>query len=397
MLKTIRTSLYILSTALFVFACGEDSNPVTETKNFTSIFDSNQFTDGFYPIDMQQTTDGGYVVLAESELPDTQLTGVYLLKADKYGNFVKFIKADTLNNPVGRLSKIADKYYFFCMNNTDAKLASFDETLDNFSIADVAYTNPAASAPLENGFLLLSVNTDSKQTIIAQIGVDGGTIRDKGFTFGDGDDSEKPLSEHFLKQGKQFPFDVGVVSPGVYYFNGFYDYSFSLIFTNMTSDDPIGITAGQNDDGGFSALVPLSSSKYAAARFNFGENYFLPSTTIVATSQNIPSTQLGGLTIPELISETKVKILRTTVNQKNVLIYAADTETRQIGLYFYDEATGAFIGSKYLGFSNPFTIGNLINTEDGGIAVVGTTYLAGRFARLCIFKLSKEEVASNVK
>jgi hypothetical protein len=319
------------------------------------------------------------------------------LKADKYGNFVKFIKADTLFNPIGRLSKIANKYYFFCMRNTDAKLASFDENLDNFTSVDVAYTNPAASAPFENGLLLLSVNMDSKQTIIAQIGLDGGTIRDKGFSFGDGDDSEKPLSEHFLKQGKQFPFDVGMLTPGIYYFNGFYNYTFSLIFTNMTSDDPIGITAGQNDDGGFSALVPLSASKYAAARFNFGENYFLPSTTIVATSQGTPSTQLGGLTIPELISETKVKILRTTVNQKNVLVYAADTETRQIGLYFYDEATGAFIGSKYLGFSNPFTIGNLINTEDGGIAVAGTTYLAGRFARLCIFKLSKEEVASNVK
>lgn len=397
MFKIIRTSFSIIAIAFLVFACGEDSNPVTETKNFTSIFDSNQFSDGFYPIDMQQTTDGGYVVLAESKLDSTQLTGVYLLKADKYGNFVKFIKADTLFNPIGRLSKIANKYYFFCMRNTDTKLASFDENLDNFTSVDVAYTNPAASAPLENGLLLLSVNTDSKQTIIAQIGLDGGTIRDKGFSFGDGDDSEKPLSEHFLKQGKQYPFDVGMLTPGIYYFNGFYNYTFSLIFTNMTSDDPIGITAGQNDDGGFSALVPLSSSKYAAARFNFGENYFLPNTTIVATSQSTPSVLLGGLTIPELISETKVKILRATVNQKNVLVYAADTETRQIGLYFYDEATAEFIGSKYLGFSNPFTIGNLINTEDGGIAVCGTTYLAGRFPRLCIFKLSKEEVASNVK
>lgn len=397
MFKIIRTSFSIIAIAFLVFACGEDSNPVTETKNFTSIFDSNQFSDGFYPIDMQQTTDGGYVVLAESKLDSTQLTGVYLLKADKYGNFVKFIKADTLFNPIGRLSKIANKYYFFCMRNTDTKLASFDENLDNFTSVDVAYTNPAASAPLENGLLLLSVNTDSKQTIIAQIGLDGGTIRDKGFSFGDGDDSEKPLSEHFLKQGKQYPFDVGMLTPGIYYFNGFYNYTFSLIFTNMTSDDPIGITAGQNDDGGFSALVPLSSSKYAAARFNFGENYFLPNTTIVATSQSTPSVLLGGLTIPELISETKVKILRATVNQKNVLVYAADTETRQISLYFYDEATAEFIGSKYLGFSNPFTIGNLINTEDGGIAVCGTTYLAGRFPRLCIFKLSKEEVASNVK
>jgi hypothetical protein len=280
--------------------------------------------------------------------------------------------------------------------NTNAKLASFDENLDNFKSVSVAYTNPAASAPIEDGLLLLSVNTDSKQTIIAQIGLDGGTIRDKGFSFGDGDDSEKPLSEHFLKQGKQFPFDVGMLTPGIYYFNGFYNYTFSLVFTNMSDDDPIGTASGFLTKGGFSAITPLSASKYAAARYNFGDNYFLPNLSLVATSESIIS-NFGGLTIPELISETKVKILRTTVNQKNVLVYAADTETRQIGLYFYDEATGAFIGSKYLGFSNPFTIGNLINTEDGGIAVAGTTYLAGRFARLCIFKLSKEEVASNVK
>ena len=187
-----------------------------------------------------------------------------------------------------------------------------------------------------------------------------------------------------------------MVSPGVYYFNGFYDYTFSLIFTDINGDEPIGIISGQQDDGGFSALTPLSSSKYAAARYNFGDNYFLPNTQIVAT-ENRPGIDLGGLSLPELISETKVKILRSVVKEKNVLIYAADTQTRQIGLYFYDEATGAFIGSKYLGFSNPFTIGNLINTEDGGIAVCGTTYLAGRFPRISIFKLSKEEVASNVK
>lgn len=397
MFKTIRTSLCILSIALFVFACGEESNPVTETKNFTSIFDSNQFTDGFYPVDIQQTADGGYVVLAESEKQDSTLVGVYLLKADKYGNFVKFIKADTLFNPIGKLSKIANTYYFFCMGfDTGVKLASFDENLDNFKRVNVAYTKPAASAPLENSLLLLSVDTDSKQTIIAEVGLDGSKIREQRFSFGDGDDSEKPLIEHFLKQGRQFPFDVGMLAPGIYYFNGFYNYTFSLVFTNMSDDEPIGIASGYQDDGGFSAVTPLSSSKYAAARYNFGDNYFLPNLTIVATSESFIS-KMGGLTLPELIPETKVKILRTTINQKNVLIYAADTQTRQIGLYFYDEATGAFIGSKYLGFSNPFTIGNLINTEDGGIAVVGTTYLAGRFARLCIFKLSKEEVASNVK
>ncbi len=398
MLTRILSSLLIVVMALTIMRCGEDSNLLTETKTFTSIFDSNQFSEGFSPIDIQQTADGGYVVLGESRLIGTQLTGVYLLKADKYGNFVKFVDADTLNNPVARLSKVADKYYFFCVKNkgTDAHLASFDENLDNFTTTPLGFVNPAASLAIDQGLLLYSVDINGKQSIISLIGLDGSTIKQKGYTIGDGDDSEKPLSEHFLKTGKQFPFDVGMVSPGVYYFNGFYDYTFSLIFTDINGDEPIGIISGQQDDGGFSALTPLSSSKYAAARYNFGDNYFLPNTQIVAT-ENRPGIDLGGLSLPELISETKVKILRSVVKEKNVLIYAADTQTRQIGLYFYDEATGAFIGSKYLGFSNPFTIGNLVNTEDGGIAVCGTTYLAGRFPRISIFKLSKEEVASNVK
>src|SRR5262249_6007681 len=160
----------------------------------------------------------------------------------------------------------------------------------------------------------------------------------------------------------------------MYYFNGFYDYTFSLVFTDMNGDEPVGVVQGQSDDGGFSALTVLSGGKFAGARFNYGDNYLLPNVTL-STSGNSSSATLGGLTLRELIPDAKVKILRTTLNNKSVLVYASDTQTRQIGLYFYDEATGAFMSSRYLGFSNPFEIANLISTTDGGLAVCGTTYL----------------------
>ena len=47
-------------------------------------------------------------------------------------------------------------------------------------------------------------------------------------------------------------------------------------------------------------------------------------------------------------------------------------------------------------FLNPFEIANLVQTSDGGLAVCGTTYLAGRFPRICIFKLSKNKLSENV-
>jgi len=79
------------------------------------------------------------------------------------------------------------------------------------------------------------------------------------------------------------------------------------------------------------------------------------------------------------------------------LIYASNTRSKQIALFIYDQTNGEFLGSRYLGFSNPFEIANLITTSDGGIAVCGTTYVAGRFPRICLFKIGKDEFSSSIK
>jgi len=73
-------------------------------------------------------------------------------------------------------------------------------------------------------------------------------------------------------------------------------------------------------------------------------------------------------------------------------LYGSNTRSNQISLYGYDESTGEFLGSRYLGFSNPFEIAAITPTSDGGLAICGTTYVAGRFPRICLFKLANEEV-----
>jgi hypothetical protein len=165
------------------------------------------------------------------------------------------------------------------------------------------------------------------------------------------------------------------------------------VFTNF-GDEPVGVVQGQQNDGGFSAVTPLTGNKFASSRFNFGDNFLLPNKEL-STSGITSSTDLGGYSLPELVPNAKVRILRATVDGKNVLIYGSDTKSKQIGLLFYDESTGDFISSRYLGFSNPFEVASLEQTSDEGLAVCGTTYLAGRFPRICIFKLSKDQLISN--
>jgi len=398
MLKKNICALYIVSTLLVIVSCSEESNPEFDTQTFTTIFDNNKFDASYFPIDMQETPDGGYVILGGRKLTDTSFTGIYLLKADKFGNFVKEIEVgETSVNPVADFVEYQTKYYFFCMDPLTqvAQIASVDANLEAVTITPVqgGLTYPAASAFVDNNFVMLGYNNGDKQTVISILNPDGGILESQGYTIGTGEDVEEPIINHYIRTGKQFPFGVGKAAGGLFFFNGFYNYTFSLVFTNF-GDDPVGVVQGQQDDGGFSAVTPLQGNKFASARFNFGDNFLLPNKEL-STSGITSSTDLGGYNLPELVPNSKVRILRATIDGKNVLIYGTDTKSKQIGLLFYEESTGTFLSSRYLGFSNPFEVASLEQTSDGGLAVCGTTYLAGRFPRICIFKLSKDQLISN--
>lgn len=387
--------------ALLCMACSEESNPEFEKETFTSIFDNKAFLSSFHPIDLAQTPDGGYLILAERKITDSNFRGIYLLKADAYGNFVKeLLLDDQYVNPVADLMSVDDAFYFIGMDgfNLQALLIKVDGNADAAEVTPMpGITYPAAASVDGNGFLLLSYNHVERASVISGHDFAGQvTTGPKAFGIGAGDEVAEPIMNHYLGTGRRFPFRVGKVSDGLYFFNGFENYTFSIVFTNLQGDEPQGIVQGQQDDGGFSALIPLGGGTFAASRFNFGENYFLPRVTL-ETNGLTAGAFLGGLVLPELIPDAPVRILRATIGATNALIFASDTRSKQIGLFFYNEADGAFISSRYLGFSNPFEVGALTLTEDGGLAVCGTTYLAGRFPRICLFKISKEALMHQVE
>jgi hypothetical protein len=397
------SSIYIgIITLALLTACGEEEKPLYKAEKFNSIFDTNEFNKSYKPIGVQQTNDEGYLILAEKNLPETNVTGVYLLKADKYGNFVKDLHVgDSLVNPVARFSKINDRYYFFCMSAlnlvtaTQAKLFSIDENLDLAEVQTVGLQYPAVSNLSDNNLILLSYDNENKQSVISEITTSGAIQKSKGYTVGVGEGSEKSILEHYLKTDRQFPFDVGKIASGVYYFNGFYEYTFSLVFTNANSDNPLGVVQGQQDKGGFSALYPIESTTFAAARFNFGSNFILPKQQLNPTGFS-SSTDLSGYSLPELLPNAQILIQSISVNGREVLVFGSNTKSKQIGLYYYDKGTGEFINTRYIGASNPFEIAAITQTADDGLILVGTTHLAGRFPRICLIKLSKDDLKSDI-
>ena len=383
--------LIFLLPILLLSSCFEESTNTLDEKAFTKVFDSDKFDASYYPIDSRQTSDGGYIILGGRKLENTNFSGIYILKADQYGNFVKELEVDeNFVNPIGQLIPAGNDFKFFCMDpiTLQTQMASVDGNADMVTITplNIPLTYPAAAALDGSNILLLSYDNLDKKSVVSRMNFSGSVSDSQGFTIGVGDAVEEPIINHFLRTGRQFPFQVGRIPGGLYYFNGFYNYTFSLVFTNLAQDDPNGIVYGQQDDGGFSAVLPITGSLFATSTFNFGDNTIIPKTSLNTTGIS-SAVDLEGNNLPELESNSTVKIIRATLNGKNVLVYGSNTRSKQIGLYFYDEATGEFLDSEYVGYSNPFEISAVIQTPEGDLVISGTTYVAGRLARFCLIKI----------
>jgi len=61
-------------------------------------------------------------------------------------------------------------------------------------------------------------------------------------------------------------------------------------------------------------------------------------------------------------------------------------------LYAYEKSSGDFLNNRYFGDIRIYEAAGLIDTYDGGLAILGNTFVMDQLGRICVFKLSKTEV-----
>ena len=379
---------------IFSILIGCKEEEYVPTESFVKIFDTRNFAASYIPIDIRQTSDGGYIILSGRRITDSNFTGIYILKTDADGSFVSGFELDNqFVHPIADMLEVNGSFYFLCMQSTTLQTHIVQVGQDGFvnppQALDGGTTYPSYVAQDGSNFILLSYDNIGKQSILSTHTGTGGITGAVALSIGAGDGVEAPIINHYLRTGKQLPFKAGRLSANTLFFNGFHNYTFSLVFTDM--NDATGVVQGQQSNGGFSSILHLNGNRFAAARFNFGDNYLLPGVEINTTGVS-SSVDLGGNSVPEFTPDARVLIKRISINNENYLLYGSDSRSKQIVLYLYNENDGSFAGSKYLGFSNPFEIAAVRPTQDEGLIILGTTYIAGRFPRICIFKLSKEEL-----
>jgi len=399
MKKLVTPFFAILFAAIGLTSCKNEADPAADKNFFTKFYDNYNFNVAYTPYDAVQTSDGGYIVMGMKRVIDsTNNPGViYLMKTDEFGAFVSDVELDEgLVTPAPALLNVNGKFYFFCMSveGLSTQLIEVDEKGTVAQQLNVGGSYPLAAEVDGTNLLLLSYDVTTKETVMSKVTTDGARKDTKSFSIGAGDGPEEPIMNHILKTGRQLPFQAGKTTNGLYFFNGFYNYTLSVVFTDLTADSPLGVVQGNQDDGGMSSLLSLAGGKFAAARFNYGDNYFLPQATL-ATGGTSSTAELKGNAFPELQPNAPVTIINATINGNPRIIYGSNTKGKQIALFGYNPADGTFVGSKYIGFSNAFEIASLTPTADGGLLVLGTTYIAGRFPRICLFKLSAESLAKS--
>ncbi len=391
--KNVFGGLFFTLTTLLFLSCSNDE--LSPRESFFKIYDDSNFDLSFRPIDVVETVDG-YIILTGTELNDSDFMGIQLIKVDEAGEYELDAELTDYVVPVGDmyLNPADSNSYFFAMNPTslEAVLVGVNPQLEvevESLLGGINY--PLSSAVLSNGNLLLqSYDNLSQETEISEIGLDGSYIGGNRYSIGPGDDVEVDIINHYLQATERpLPFFCGEVSSGNYYFNGFYNYSFSLVFTDF-SDSPSGVVQGQTTNAGIRAVLPIGGSNFSVAGFQFDDNYQLASSAL-STNGITSSADLYPGNMAEVKPYTPVKIL-SYMNGTNYSVFAAETKGRQVLLNFYTD-TGEISGSDRIGFLNPFTFSSMKVGSDNSLLILGTTFVAGRFERITLNKLSAGEVA----
>ncbi len=380
----------------FLASCSDEEPSLTDS--FFKIYDNSDFDLNYDPIDMVEINDG-YIILTGTEQSNSDFDGIELLRINEVGDFV-FSEENAFENyeaPVGDMYFDAtdSSIYFFAKNvaTTDGVLVSVNPSLEvrNTTLLGGINYPLSASSTSSNTLLLQGYDPLNLQTQIAEIALDGsvngGNIAQ--YTIGAGQDIEEDVINHFLESNvNPFPFFCGEVSAGNYYFNGFYNFSFSLVFTDFGSN-PTNVVSGQDTNAGISALMPLSGGNFSVAGFQFEDNYQLSSNPL--TVGNVGELYPGNMA--EIRPYATTKIIDYTSTDGSYAVFASETNGNQIVLHFYNNSTGEIEGVHYIGFLNRFNLSSIKASSDESILVLGTTFVAGRFERIFLNKISKTEIS----
>jgi hypothetical protein len=406
--QTIKIALSLLMIpallCLLLAACTPKESETEAGQGFIKIYDRSD-TLTYTAVDIKQTGDGGYIILGLVK------GRPYLLRVDWQGDFLWESGVETFRDykePVPGILILDQGYYFFCEYNTGAqfplRLIKFTEEsrrpepvelhLDDipFQPREVSRVVPLHASPTPDDKILLLAASDLLGHEILLIKIDGSgskenwqiyrnvydcyvqyPLTDRRFHFSGAIDNAdnaayfQTYSSHLAYPSDRPCFWTGRITPGS-----------SLPDTYFYLHKPFVAMEWYDNEPG--------NSRFSGARID---------SDTVSFFINFPLEGVDGETgDPQLeLDEGKPVYVHTIeINTKKIVFFVGSSKSNEIVLYTYDHLTRNDLDKRYFGGTRLYEAAGLLPTGDGGLAIVGTTYVMDLFGRICLFKLSKADL-----
>jgi hypothetical protein len=390
--------LLVIGVSLSMTGCDIKKSKADPSGSFSAVYDHPDMNLSFYPVDMVQTRDGGFLVLSvytDSALSTFPL--IRLMKTNKSGALVREQVVDPAYcSAVPSLIPSGTSWRFACMDavNQNTKLMEVDDALTNVTkVNDLAGKYPLyLFIDNSDNFLVLSFDRIARTSVLTLY--TSSVEQEWQSSYNINEDYKNQVETHLKKAGRQFPFFIqqsGESTATHYLVNCFFNYTMTLIFANPATGNRDGQVNTYQDDAAISSAEFLDSSRFALSRYYMGENYIFPAVTLDQNSTQ-GSDDFNDIHLPELSADATVKSLTATFHNKEVVVYASQTKSNSLVLYFFNKADGKLLATKNVASTNPVNIAGLISTSDGGLALLAQTYVAGRFPRVAIFKIAPGDI-----
>lgn len=388
----------LLFCLLSLAGCDIKKSKSEPSDSFSAVYDHPDMNLSFYPVDMVQTSDGGFLVLSvytDSALSTFPL--IRLMKTDKSGSLVREKIVDPAYcSAVPALIPVGSSWRFVCMDavNQNTKLMEVDDGANNVSEVDEL----AGKYPLylfvdnSDNFLVLSFDRIARTSVLTLYSSPG--VQEWQSSYNINEDYKNQIETHLKKAGQQFPFFIqqsGESTSTHYLVNCFFNYTMTLIFANPATGGRDGQVNTYQDNAAISSAAYLDGSRFALSRYYMGENYFFPSVELDQNSTQ-GSDDFEDIHLAELKADATVKSIIATFHNREVLVYASQTKSNSLVLYFFNKVDGKLLATKNVASTNPVNIAGLISTSDGGLALLAQTYVSGRFPRIAIFKIAPDDI-----
>jgi hypothetical protein len=358
---------------------------------FIKIYDDQNGNKHFHPLGITTAAaNDGYIVMSAYDG-----WRIHLMKVDAKGEFVwNYELPENYVNAVPSLIKSNGANYLVCMDAVGlfTYVLKIDEnnqsTTEVAAFTDILYPTYAYNSG--QNIYIQNYNRLSMQTGIHKLTLDLSSIVQSAdldiFT-----DVEDRIVDHITFSGKRMPFFVSSTPENNYIvMNGFYNYSFSLIFLDQNLNFA-GVYNGAGFNGGLAAISPSGGNKFSLARFSYDNVYYNANAALNPATIDITES-ISAQGHSELDAQKPVLIKELSIGGTSYKAFLSSTRSNQLLLSLYDKSSGSLAGKKYLGKNIPVTACDFIQTETGEVNILVQAKIMGSFDRIAIMKLSGDQL-----